>query len=164
MTKERDNQKDARQKMIIELVQNEAIQTQMELIERLHSAGFAGTQATVSRDIRELQIGKSVNAEGIIQYVLPKNNNSKRKFEMFFVETVLSVDMAGHILLVKCLAGMANAACELFDRECDAAQWDGVVGTLAGDNTFMILMRNEEEAAVLCARLQHYIQAHSHNG
>ncbi len=157
MLKERDKQKEVRQKAITNLVQSEAIQTQMELISRLKDDGFIVTQATVSRDIREMQIGKLVAADGSMRYTLPKSKASQRKFEMFFVETVLSVDRAGHILLVKCLAGMANAACELFDRECDAAQWEGVVGTLAGDNTFMILMKDEELAQILCTCLQSYI-------
>ncbi len=158
MSNERDKLKESRQKMILQLVQNEAIQTQMDLIERLKLAGFAVTQATVSRDIREMQIGKLVDDEGVVRYTIPKNNKTQRKFELFFVETVLSVDRAGHILLVKCLAGMANAACELFDRE--SVQWEGVVGTLAGDNTFMILMRCEEDAVVLCKQLQEYIRTH----
>ncbi len=158
MANERDRQKEVRQKAIAQLVQQEAIQTQMDLIDRLRDSGFLVTQATVSRDIREMQIGKLVDASGTAHYTLPRNNNSQRKFEMFFVETALSVDRAGHILLVKCLAGMANAACELFDRECESEQWAGVVGTLAGDNTFMILMQDEEKATTLCIRLQKYIQ------
>ena len=71
---------------------------------------------------------------------------------MIFRESVLKVDFAGHMVLVKCFSGMANAACEVFD----AKQWDNVVGTLSGDDTFFILMRSEEDAAAICKQLQQY--------
>ena len=81
-----------------------------------------------------------------------KVTHSPSRFEMIFRESVLKVDYAGHMVLVKCFSGMANAACEVFD----AKQWDNVVGTLSGDDTFFILMRNEEDAAVICKQLQQY--------
>ncbi len=156
MPRERDKQKDARQSAIAQLVQQEAIQTQMDLIGRLKQAGFEVTQATISRDIREMQIGKSVDKNGVVRYTLIKNNTVQRRFEMIFTETVLSADTSGNIILVKCLTGMANAACEMFDGE--SAEWGDVVGTLSGDNTFMVLMRSPEEAAALCERLQDFIR------
>ena len=156
MSRERDKQKEARQETIARLVQNEPIQTQMDLIERLKQAGFSVTQATVSRDIREMQIGKSVDSDGTVRYAVLKNNMVQRRFEMIFAEAVLSIDTSGNIILVKCLTGMANAACEVFDGE--SAEWGDVVGTLSGDNTFMILMRSSKDAAALCARLQGYIR------
>ncbi|MDL2252972.1 arginine repressor [Ruminococcaceae bacterium OttesenSCG-928-I18] len=155
MAKERDHQKEARQKKIAELVEGRSIQTQMELLQELKQAGFDVTQATISRDIRELQIGKSVGEGGRVCYVLTRNRETKRRFEMIFAESVLSADIASNIILVKCQTGMANAACELFDRESQL--WGDVVGTLSGDNTFLILMRSEEEARALCQKLQNYI-------
>ena len=71
---------------------------------------------------------------------------------MIFRESVLKVDYAGHMVLVKCFSGMANAACEVFD----AKQWGNVVGTLSGDDTFFILMRSEDDAAAICKQLQQY--------
>ena len=114
------------------------------------------TQATVSRDIRELQLVKTATADGRYRYVPAsasgKVTHSPSRFEMIFRESVLKVDYAGHMVLVKCLSGMANAACEVFD----AKQWDNVVGTLSGDDTFFILMRSEDDAAAICKQLQQY--------
>ena len=114
------------------------------------------TQATVSRDIRELQLVKTATADGRYRYVPAsasgKVTHSPSRFEMIFRESVLKVDYAGHMVLVKCFSGMANAACEVFD----AKQWDNVVGTLSGDDTFFILMRNEDDAAAICKQLQQY--------
>ena len=72
-------------------------------------------------------------------------------------EPVLKVDYAGHMVLVKCFSGMANAACEVFD----AQTWEGVVGTLSGDDTFFILMRTEENAAEITRQLQRYTVRHT---
>ena len=114
------------------------------------------TQATVSRDIRELQLVKTATADGRYRYVPAsasgKVTHSPSRFEMIFRESVLKVDYAGHLVLVKCFSGMANAACEVFD----AKQWDNVVGTLSGDDTFFILMRSEDDAAAICKQLQQY--------
>ena len=73
---------------------------------------------------------------------------------MIFRESVLKVDYAGHMVLVKCFSGMANAACEVFD----AKQWEDVVGTLSGDDTFFILIRTEQAAADISHKLQQYTQ------
>ena len=129
---------------------------QKALLAHLREEGFDVTQATVSRDIRELQLVKTATADGRYRYVPAsasgKVTHSPSRFEMLFRESVLKVDYAGNTVLVKCFSGMANAACEVFD----AKQWDNVVGTLSGDDTFFILMRNEEDAAVICNQLQQY--------
>ena len=155
MAKERDSQKETRQKTILELVETQAIQTQMDLAQKLQQAGFSVTQATISRDIRELQIGKTVNGNGKVHYSVTQQKGNQRRFEVIFAESVLSADISGNIILVKCQTGMANAACELFDRE--GTDWGDVVGTLSGDNTFLILMRSPQEAEALCERLKVYI-------
>ncbi len=97
--------------------------------------GFDVTQATISRDIRELCLVKAATAEGY-RYVSSRNESfnpkTQGRFETIFHESVLGVDYAGHVVLVKCYSGMANAACEVFD----ALQWKNVVGTLSGDDTF----------------------------
>ena len=114
------------------------------------------TQATVSRDIRDLQLVKVADSEGRYRYMPAaasgKVAHSPSRFETIFRESVLKVDYAGHMVLVKCFSGMANAACEVFD----AKQWSNVVGTLSGDDTFFVLMRTEEEAAAICKTLQQY--------
>ena len=87
-----------------------------------------------------------------------KVTHSPSRFEMIFRESVLKVDYAGHMVLVKCFSGMANAACEVFD----AKQWDNVVGTLSGDDTFFILMRSEDDAAAIYKQLQQYTRRAGH--
>ena len=82
-----------------------------------------------------------------------KNAHSPGRFEMIFRESVLKVDYAGHFVLVKCYSGMANAACEVFD----SMTWDDVVGTLSGDDTFLILMRTEEAAQRMTGQLAEYM-------
>ena len=103
-----------------------------------------------------LQLVKTATADGRYRYVPAsasgKVTHSPSRFEMLFRESVLKVDYAGNTVLVKCFSGMANAACEVFD----AKQWDNVVGTLSGDDTFFILMRTPEAAAEICKQLQQY--------
>ena len=144
-----------RQQTILRLIREHSISRQEVLLEHLRDEGFAVTQATISRDIRELCLVKAATSDGY-RYVSSHNESLNPKmqgrFDTIFRESVLGVDYAGHVVLVKCYSGMANAACEVFD----AKQWDNVVGTLSGDDTFFILMRNEEDAAVICKQLQQY--------
>lgn len=134
--------KSARHQAILDLIEQHPIDRQEDLLAHLREEGFDVTQATVSRDIRELQLVKTATADGRYRYVPAsasgKVTHSPSRFEMIFRESVLKVDYAGHMVLVKCFSGMANAACEVFD----AKQWDNVVGTLSGDDTFFILMRS----------------------
>ena len=83
--------------------------------------------------------------------------HTPNRFETIFRESVLRVDYAGHIVLVKCFTGMANAACEVFD----AMVWQDVVGTLSGDDTFFILMRSEPAAHAICDELNKYVPPHA---
>ena len=146
--------KSARHQAILDLIEQHPIDRQEDLLAHLREEGFDVTQATVSRDIRELQLVKTATADGRYRYVPAsasgKVTHSPSRFEMIFRESVLKVDYAGHMVLVKCFSGMANAACEVFD----AKQWDNVVGTLSGDDTFFILMRSEDDAAAICKQLQ----------
>ena len=145
--------KSARHQAILDLIEQHPIDRQEDLLAHLREEGFDVTQATVSRDIRELQLVKTATADGRYRYVPAsasgKVTHSPSRFEMIFRESVLKVDYAGHMVLVKCFSGMANAACEVFD----AKQWDNVVGTLSGDDTFFILMRSEDDAAAICKQL-----------
>jgi len=148
--------KSARHQAILDLIEQHPIDRQEELLAYLRRKGFDVTQATVSRDIRELQLVKTATPDGGYRYMAAsasgKAAHSPGRFELIFRESVVKVDYAGHMVLVKCFSGMANAACEVFD----AKTWDGVVGTLSGDDTFFILMRTEEAAAEITAQLQRY--------
>jgi transcriptional regulator of arginine metabolism len=147
-----------RQQAILRLIQEHPIDRQEELLVRLREEGFAVTQATISRDIRELCLVKTATETGY-RYVSGRNDaydpKDHGRFETIFRESVLSVDFAGHIVLVKCYSGMANAACELFD----SLQWKNVVGTLSGDDTFLIVVRTERDARTVCSELTRYIGA-----
>ncbi len=151
--------KNERQAAILELIEAHSIDKQEDLLARLREAGFHVTQATVSRDIRELQLVKTATGDGGYRYVTSirqsKPQHAPSRFEMIFRESVTHIDYAGNIVLVKCYSGMANAACEMFD----SMVWSDVVGTLSGDDTFIALMRSEAAAAGLCAQLRQY-QAH----
>ena len=148
--------KTRRHAKILELIKEHDIDTQDELLRYLRESGFDVTQATVSRDIRELRLIKTSTGDGGYRYMAATGSgkvaHSPSRFETIFRESVIGVDYAGHMVLVKCFSGMANAACEVFD----AKPWGNVVGTLSGDDTFFILMRSEEAAADICRQLQQY--------
>lgn len=148
--------KSARHQAILDLIERHSIDRQEELLQYLREAGFDVTQATVSRDIRELHLVKTAAGEGGYRYMSAETSgkmpHSPNRFETIFRESVIKVDYAGHMVLVKCFSGMANAACEVFD----AKSWEDVVGTLSGDDTFFILMRSEKAAEEICQKLRQY--------
>ena len=145
-----------RHSKIVELIGKYEIETQEELAEYLNQAGFNVTQATVSRDIRELCLVKAATEEGY-RYVSSHSDRYdpkvQERFETIFRESVLQVDYAGHIVMIKCYSGMANAACQVFD----SMQWKNVVGSLSGDDTFLVLVRSERDAKNISAELERYI-------
>lgn len=148
--------KSARHQAILDLIEKYPIDRQEDLLSYLKQGGFDITQATVSRDIRELRLVKTATGDGRYRYMAAATSDkavhSPNRFETIFRESVIKVDYAGHMVLVKCFSGMANAACELFDSK----SWDSVVGTLSGDDTFFVLMRSEQAAAEICQKLQQY--------
>lgn len=125
-----------RHEAILELVQNFSIDTQELLRSMLSERGFEVTQATLSRDIKELCLIKKRD-----KYYLPQKKSGE--IPQLLTDSVISVDYAVNTVVFKCYAGMAMAACATFDR----LDYSGVVGTLAGDDTIFILMRSEKEAA-----------------
>ena len=155
--KEDTKTKAERLQTILRLVQEHPISRQEVLLEHLRNEGFEVTQATVSRDIRELGLVKVATGDGHYRYVAAsgagKSAHSPSRFETIFRESVLKADFAGHFVLVKCYTGMANAACEVFD----ALQWKNVVGTLSGDDTFLIVARSERDAKTICSELTRYV-------
>lgn len=149
--------KNARHSKILELIGQYSIDKQEELLGYLRKSGFEVTQATVSRDIRELGLVKAATGNGHYRYMAAsgtgRSTHSPGRFETIFRESVLKADYAGHFVMVKCYPGMANAACEVFD----AMVWNDVVGTLSGDDTFLILMRSQEAARLMTEELAKYI-------
>lgn len=145
--------KSNRQEKIIQLITENAIETQEEILVYLREHGFDVTQATVSRDIKQLKLIKTQTNDGRYKYSVSSNNsreNISSKFVSLFSETVTGIDYANNIVVIKCYVGMANAACAAFD----AMKFDGVVGSLSGDDTIFIAMRNEELAKELTVELK----------
>ena len=146
--------KQSRHEKIRELVATREIGTQEELLGLLRDAGFDVTQATVSRDIRELRLFKTLSPGGEYIYATasgkePRDDAIAAKFELLFRESALRVDPVLNQVVVKCYTGLANAVCAAFD----AMRFDGVVGTLAGDDTILVILRSEEDAGRLGAKL-----------
>lgn len=144
--------KSSRHTKILELIADETLDTQEGLLARLKECGFNVTQATVSRDIRELGIHKVRSDSGQYRYVsmhMKQGVNMSSKFSTIFSESVQSIKCAQNIVVIKCYTGMANAACATFD----AAELDEVIGTLSGDDTFLVVTRDEESAIQITERL-----------
>lgn len=140
-----------RQEAILELINAEPISTQDELITKLREKSFEVTQATISRDIKELKLVKKIGANGKSSYAASGTPLERvaPKYNAIFIESILSADYALNTCVVKTHNGMANAACAALD----AAANDSVVGTIAGDDTIFVLCRSEAAAADLCKKI-----------
>ena len=139
--------KTARQKQITTLISEKDIDTQEELMQLLAAAGFKATQATISRDIKELRLVKIATPDGLYKYAPPGSTDVRpnAKYENILRETVTGAECAGNIIVVRTYAGMAMAACAAID----AMEWADVVGSLAGDDTIFIVARSPEGAREL---------------
>ncbi len=147
-----------RKAKILEIINNFEIETQEELQSKLRDAGFEVTQATISRDIRELRLVKEQSESGRYIYSAGKknyNDNMAGRFISIFSESIISVDYALNTVCVKCFSGTANAACAAID----SMQWSGVVGTIAGDDTIFVLCKTEESAKNFTLNLEKSINA-----
>ena len=140
-----------RQAKILDIITNNSITTQDELTKKLKEAGFDATQATISRDIRELKLTKSSDKNGAYKYTAKETTDkqSENKYEKILVEASVSVVNAMNLVIVKTYAGMANAACAAFDR----LAWEEVAGSIAGDDTIFIACYTEHDAKVVLERL-----------
>lgn len=147
--------KTKRHSKILELISEKDIATQEDLLVYLRESGFDVTQATVSRDIKELRLVKTMIGDGKYRYSSASSDSSAdigTKYAVFS-QSAKSVDYAGNIIVIKCFTGMANAACAVLD----AMNHDGVVGTLAGDDTIFVLMRDEKLAVALVETIRKLI-------
>ena len=129
-----------RHESIIDLVNNQDINTQEELMENLQKQGFKVTQATVSRDIKELRIFKALGKDGKYRYSTGGRNalDKTSGFESLFASSVEEVDSAENIVVIKTMTGMAQAVCMSLDN----IDFENIVGTIAGDDTIFVLCRN----------------------
>ena len=137
---------------ILEIIQKYSVETQEDLLHRLKQSGYDVTQATVSRDIKELRLIKAMGPDGSYRYTTVKvaRDNMASKFHSLFRDTVVRVEYAGNLVVIKCLTGMAQAVCAAMD----ALAWEQVVGTLAGDDTFVCITKDETQAVGLAADLK----------
>lgn len=132
----------SRHAKILELIEKKEIDTQEELAEELKRSGFNVTQATVSRDIKEIRLIKVLTESGKYKYAAMKEHDAmlNERLVKVFSESVLSIDYAGNIVVLKTFSGAAGAACEAID----VFDINEVVGTLAGDDTIFVLIRQAE--------------------
>lgn len=137
---------------ILELIRKYNIETQEELSDRLEQEGFAVTQATVSRDIRELKLTKVAGENGRQKYVALSENhmNMSEKYIRVFRDGFASMDMAQNILVIKTVSGMAMAVAAALD----AMECHEIVGSIAGDDTIMCAVRSVEDTENLMKRLR----------
>ena len=127
----------SRQNKILELIENNEIETQDKLASMLREYGYEVTQATVSRDIKELQLIKTLSSSGKYKYVVSKSEDGPIPARLIDIyrSTVRSINKSGNIVLLKCLSGCANAAGEALD----SMELNHVIGTVAGDNTLLLV-------------------------
>lgn len=143
--------KGKRQEAILELVKKYEIETQEELAEKLGGAGFAVTQATISRDIRELKLTKIQHGAKQIYAALTENKfSNSNKYIDILKHSFVSMDMAQNILVIKTASGTAMALATALD----SLHWDEIVGTIAGDDTVMCAIRTVEDTKKLMKRLE----------
>ena len=137
--------KTLRHKKILDIVNNRHVTTQEELQKILEDDGFVATQATISRDIKDLRLIKALSPNGSYYYTTPHEKITatlELNINTVFLESIKSVDGTGCFVVVKCFSGMANAVCASIDN----GKWTGLVGTIAGDDTIFLLLRTEEQA------------------
>ena len=138
--------KNDRQKKIIELVENRCIETQEQLLAELNDAGFRTTQATISRDIKQLRIIKELGPDGVYRYSTtpkPVEHTFSAKLNLIFRQCITSVDYAQNMIVIKTMPGLANGAAAALD----GMEVPYLVGSLAGDDTVLLVLRDNAAAA-----------------
>ena len=143
-----------RHSKIIELINTYDIETQEELAQRLEDSGFVVTQATVSRDIRDLKLSKVVYGDGKQKYsLMPKQDGISEKYLKILKEAFISMDMAQNILVLKTVSGMAMAVAAALD----SLQMSEIVGCIAGDDTIMAAIRSVDDTVTVMERIRKLI-------
>lgn len=145
-----------RQSKIIEIIQKNEVETQDELSALLEKDGFRVTQATVSRDIRELKLTKIPTAGGRQKYAVITDapENLSKKYERVLIEGFLSMDMAQNILVIKTVSGMASAVCAAID----AMKMREIVGSIAGDDTIMCAIRTVDDTYAVMKKIRRIVE------
>ncbi len=144
-----------RQNRILELIRDNCVETQDDLLNMLSEDGYVVTQATISRDIKDLHLIKVSGTDGRYRYTPSKLDapDISSKFYSLLSDSVDDVDVGQNIVCIKCYSGMAQAVC----ASMDTISFDGVIGTLAGEDTIFVLCRTDVQAAALRNELLKYI-------
>lgn len=148
--------KSQRQAKIMEIISNRNVETQEQLLTELQSAGFRSTQATISRDIKELRIVKELTSFGTYRYTAASDEvggTFSSKLNTIFRECITSFDYAQNIVVIRTLPGLASAAASAID----AMNMSVIVGSLAGDDTVFIVMRDNNAAAAFCGEIKNLL-------
>lgn len=148
--------KSDRQGKILEIIRQNTVETQEDLTARLIDAGFRVTQATVSRDIKELRIIKVSDENGRYKYATAATDALKvrAKYRSIIEQTVTHADSANNLLVIKTFAGMAQAAAAAID----AIEFAGALGSIAGDDTILVVARDADAARLICAKIAEIIR------
>jgi transcriptional regulator of arginine metabolism len=148
--------KTQRQAKILEIVSTRDVETQEQLLQELQDAGFYSTQATISRDIKELRIVKELTSFGTYRYTTSTKEvkgTFSTRLNTIFRECVTGFDYAQNIVVIHTLPGLASAA----GSAVDAMNMNFILGTLAGDDTVMIVMRDTNAAAAFCGEIKNLL-------
>lgn len=140
--------KPGRQNAILEIISEKDIETQNQLMQELAARGVKSTQATLSRDIKDMRLVKELGPSGNYRYVVAAKNETAdldMRLKKILRESLVSYDVAQNLLIIRTLPGLASAACSAFD----SMEIDNLVGTLAGDDTAFLAMRDKESAVKL---------------
>lgn len=142
--------KSARHNLILEIIENKDIETQEELAEELKNRGVRVTQATVSRDIKELRLLKVLSEHGGYKYATVERaeKGMNDRFGRILTESIVNMEAVNNLIVVNTLSASASAAGEAID----SMKWSEVLGTIAGDNTLLIITRSDEAAQALVAK------------
>lgn len=147
---------------IIDIISAHEVETQDELIEYLKEEGFDVTQATVSRDIRELKLAKVMTGRGSYRYVLPHAETEAKKLHLTnaLAETIVRVEFANNLIVVHTFPGMAQAIA----LEVDNLRHEKILGCVAGDDTILIVTRDTENAMTISEQIREMIRNQSRSG
>lgn len=142
--------KERRQLTIKELINQHVVETQEQLVMLLREANFDVTQATVSRDIKELHLIKVLTAEGHYKYALPEQRvYPLEKLRRTLVDYYVHIDAADNLVVMRCLPGTANAIGSLIDQ----MDWEELLGTICGDDTILLICRSKDAGELLMQRV-----------
>ena len=143
--------KSKRQQKILELIEMYDINTQEELISRLNDAGYIATQATISRDIRELKLVKAMMSNGVYKYVHPtKRETHAPRFSSALAETIQRIDSAGNLIVIHTYPGMAQPVASCIDAMRNA----DLLGCVGGDDTVIVVIRDSAKASEMCNKIR----------